>query len=246
MTIVFTALGVLSVLYGVSIMLIHSGTSFFAIWYAIGAFFLVCAWVNHAHLWDAIPAFVKAAGLGALGLLVAVLLFTQGLAVSQFGAKGEPDLDYIVVLGAQVHDDGSPSLVLQYRLDTALDYLAHNPSTRCIVSGGQGPNETMPEAAGMANYLAAHGIERERILVEDRSQNTMQNIAYSRELMDAPECSVGIVTNNFHVYRSVKIAQKAGLENACGIAAHSTLHSLPNNMLREGLGIVKDYLVGNL
>ena len=149
------------------------------------------------------------------------------------------------MLGAQVRVNG-PSVVLRHRLDAAVEYLAENPETKCIVSGGQGVNEPVTEAEGMALYLIQHGIAEERILLEDQSGNTLQNMRFSMALIEEPEASVGIVTNDFHLYRAVRIARKQGLANACGIAAYSNRLYLPNNMLRECMGILKDWIFGNL
>ena len=246
MTIVFAALGIACVLYGASVMMLQSGTTFFAVWYAIGIVFFACAWASHTHLWDSLPGIVKHVTLGILAIAFAGFVFTQGLILSQFGAKGEPDLDYIVILGAQVHDDGTPSAVLKYRLEAAVDYLEQSHSTTCIVSGGQGLNESMTEAAGMKAYLVKQGIPQNRIMVEDKSLNTAQNIANSSAFFD-PVCDhIGIVTNNFHIYRATGIARKAGMAHVCGIAAYSTPLYLPNNMLRESMSIVKDFVFGNL
>lgn len=189
---------------------------------------------------------LRRAGSVTIVAFAVVLVYAQCLALSQINAQGEPDLDYVVVLGAQIYDDGSPSPVLRYRLEAALSYLEENPKTICIVSGGQGPNEPYPEADGMAAYLERQGVAAERIIRERQSVNTLQNITFSQQLMTSSDDRVGIVTNNFHVYRAVRIARKAGLTNACGIAGYSTPYYLPNNLLRETLGIIKDYLVGNL
>ena len=114
-----------------------------------------------------------------------------------------------------------PSPVLKYRLDKAVEYLNENPDTVCIVSGGQGSNEPWTEAEGMAQYLQEKGIDTARILTEDQSQTTEQNITNSKMLMKEG-ASVGIVTNNFHVFRALQIAKKYGLSDVCGIAADST------------------------
>ena len=246
MALVLGILGLLCIVGGVSVMLLNSGTTFFAVWYALGAILLAAGWAVHAGMWAALPAFARRAIIALVCIALAVLGFTQTLILSQIGAQGEPDLDYVVVLGAQIYDDGSPSPVLKYRLDAALDYLQENPRTKCIVSGGQGHNEPYPEADGMARYLHAQGISEERILLERTSTTTRENIANSMELMDSTDASVGVVTNNFHVYRAMRIARKAGLDNACGIAGGSTLVYLPNNLFRESLGLVKDFAVGNI
>lgn len=154
-------------------------------------------------------------------------------------------LDYIIVLGAQVKEDG-PSIVLQYRLDKAISYLSDNPTTRCIVSGGQGDNEPFSEAEGMYNYLVANGVDSERIILEDQSTSTVENIRNSKALLNDLYNSVGIVTNDFHVFRAVRIAKVQGLKNISGIAAESNAFYLPNNVLRECCGILKDWLFGNI
>ena len=141
------------------------------------------------------------------------------------------------MLGAQVHAD-KPSVVLKYRLDEAILYLNENPETVCIVAGGQGKNEPYSEAYGMAQYLMQNGIDKERILLEDQSKTTEENLRYSRKFL--PEgAKVGIITNDFHMFRALQIAQKQGLSDVCGIAADSTKFYLPNNMLREYCAEIK-------
>ena len=116
----------------------------------------------------------------------------------------------------------------------------------CVVSGGQGPDEPFPEAQGMAAYLVQHGVAPERIMQESRSTNTVQNIAFSLELIGSTNYRIGIVTNNFHVFRALRLARKAGIQQVSGIAAYSTLWNLPNNLLREILAIIKGFVLGNL
>lgn len=246
MAILWALLGILCIIGGVSVMLLNSGTLFFAIWYVLGAVSLAVAWALHTGFWGSLPLLLRRGLIGVAGFLVALLVGTQALILSQINAQGSPNLDYLIVLGAQIYDDGSPSAVLRYRLDAALEYLKENPDTVCIVSGGKGPNEPYPEADGMAQYLQRQGISADRVIREGRSKSTLENVVNSMALMAGPDCSVGIVTNNFHVYRAVKIAEKAGLRNVCGIAAQSTPVYLPNNLLRESIGLVKDLLVGNI
>ena len=134
---------------------------------------------------------------------------------------------------------------MKYRLDKAFDYLEKHPTTVCVVSGGQGDNEPTSEALGMKEYLVNKGIAEERIILEDLSRNTYQNIIFSEKLIDK-EKKVAIVTNNFHLFRAMAIAKKAGYKNVYGIAAHSSPLYLPNNMLREFIGVLKDFVFGNL
>lgn len=246
MALVLGILGILCIVGGVSVMLLNSGTAFFAVWYALGAILLAAGWGVHAGIWATLPMLARRIIIMLVCVALAVLGFTQTLILSQISAAGEPNLDYVIVLGAQIYDDGSPSPVLKYRLDAALDYLQDNPGTKCIVSGGKGPNEPYPEADGMARYLCDHGISEDRVLLERTSTTTRENIVNSMEFMYSADASVGIITNNFHVYRATCIARKAGLSNACGIAGGSTLIYFPNNLLRESLGLIKDFAVGNI
>ena len=180
-------------------------------------------------------------------VIAAVLLFAvcEGFVLRGFSSRAPADLDYLIVLGAQVREDG-PSAVLKYRLDAAADYMRSNESVICIVTGGQGGYEPAPEGVVMKQYLTKQGIAPERILVEDRAENTVQNILFSKPLLSSSDASVGIVTNNFHVTRAMALARKQGLTNAYAIAAPSTPLYLPNNMLREFFGLTKDFLAGNL
>jgi uncharacterized SAM-binding protein YcdF (DUF218 family) len=192
-------------------------------------------------LWSHIPEGVRMAFIALVCVGLVIFLVIEGCILSGFREKGKENLDYIIVLGAQVYENG-PSMVLKFRLDQAIEYLQDNPETTCIVSGGQGYNEPFAEAVGMADYLEKNGISKERIILEDKSKNTKQNIANSMQLM--PEgASVGIVTNNFHVFRALQTAKREGLENVCAIAADTTKLYLPNNMLREFFGVIKFLLV---
>ena len=229
-----------------TIMLINSGSSFFVVWFLIGIVLLLVAGIIHAGVWKKIPAIARRILVGLTALFAIILVSTQALIMTEFNAHVDKDLDYIIVLGAKVRPDGNPSAVLKYRLDAAYDYLSAHPQTRCIVSGGQGSNEPMPEADAMAQYLREHGIAKDRILIENTSETTAENMTFSRNFIADPSAEVGIVTNNFHVYRAVKIARKAGIDNVHGIAAHSDAWYLPNNMFYETFGILKNVASGKM
>ena len=237
-------LGILSSLYGILILQVGSGTSFWLIWEAIGLCFFGWAVLLHTGFFMTYPK-IKTIFHGLVIVGVIVLVTLCGIIATEFTAVGNQNLDYIIVLGAQVRKDG-PSVVLRYRLDAAIDYLNENPSTVCIVSGGQGANEPFSEAEGMSEYLVKNGIEKNRILLEDKSTNTVENIRYSKELMELSYSNVGIVTNNFHMFRAVRIAKAQGLKGVCGIAADSSMLYLPNNVLRECGGILKDWIMKNI
>ncbi len=242
-------MGFLCMLYGIMILMAGSGTIFWVIWEIIGAILIGILWIREAGIIDKLPKYLVYGARGFAILAILYIVLCCILMGTQFNSKGQDDLDYIIVLGAQVRTSG-PSIVLKYRLDKAAEYLNDNPGTKCIVSGGQGYNEPSSEASVMRDYLINKGISDGRILVEDKSLNTIQNIEYSKEIINE-DCgadyeNVGIVSNNFHIFRGTAIARKQGLNGVCGIAASSHIRFLPNNMLRECFGILKDYIQGNM
>lgn len=238
------SLGVLCAVYGLLILSIGSGTGFWMLWEVLGVFFGIWGFLCHKNFF----VLHKRTGMIFHMLVVVAVMILSVFCViiaGKFRARGKENLDYVIVLGAQVREDG-PSAVLKYRLDAALEYLNKNPNTICIVSGGKGKNEPFSEAEGMAGYLVQNGVDKERIILEDRSLNTVQNIQNSKELMKESYQGVGIITNNFHMFRALQLAKSQGLEDVCGIATKSNWLYLPNNVLRECCGILKDWLVKNI
>lgn len=241
---IWMIIGILCVLYCLALAITGgTGTWFFLIWGIMGVAFTLWG-IFRGHIWHVMPHWLHITAGTLFLLMLAVFLFTEGCIISGFSKNTDKELDYIVVLGAQLKTTG-PSRVLQYRLDTAYEYLTAHPDTKVIVSGGQGSNEPASEAQGMYDYLVKRGIEPGRIVLEDKSVNTEQNIRFSKEFLQADADKVGIVSNNFHVFRAVKLAKAAGYRNVVGIAAPATAFYLPNNMLREFFGVVKDFLMGH-
>ncbi len=243
---IFYALGAGCILYCIGIGVNGFGTYFFLLWGGIGTVCLgLGALAGNRRLMAAIPKPAKVAA-GALVCAGALSFGTvEGMILSKYGAEAEPGADYCIILGAQWKASG-PSAVLRKRLDKAVEYLKANPDTKVIVSGGKGGNEPIAEAQGMCEYLVQAGIDRERILVEDQSRNTYENLVFSGRLLDKENDRVVIVTNNFHVFRALGIAKKQGYGGAEGLAADSVFGMAPNNLLREFFGVVKDFVVGNL
>lgn len=243
--ILFILLGILSICYGTIIALANSGSRFFVVWFALGILFFLLAAACHFHIWGRLSPFLRRLLIAGLTVSAAIFIFIAGLIVRTFSSPVESNLDYIVVLGAQVRKDG-PALSLRFRLDTAYDYLLQNESTLCIVSGGQGYNEPWSEAQGMYDYLTRKGISPDRIIMEDTSTNTIENILNSSQYMDIANDTIGIVTNNFHLYRGTQLAKKQGYVHTAGIPAPSTAFYMPNNLLRECFGVIKDVIAGHM
>lgn len=242
--------GIACILYCVTIFLLGHSTNFFLIWGAFGIGFGVLGFGWQRGVLQKVCSHMAGKiilGLGGCGILVALVIV--GMIFSRFGEQAPSNADYCIVLGAQWNPKG-PSMVLKMRLDAAAEYLKSSPRTVAVVSGGKGTDEVKAEADGMKEYLVAAGIEETRIFTENRSANTKENLMFSKNVIEEHNGSIEqdrcvIITNNFHLFRATQIAKKQGY-HAEGYAAKSTWWMLPNNILREILGIVKDFAVRNL
>lgn len=232
---VLSIISLITFLYGLFIKAVNSGTNFYLMWILISLFFVVLSLLIYFDIFTKYKILKKIfIVLISLGLIIFVVI--ESLIISKMNIKIENNLDYIIVLGAQVKPSG-PSIVLKYRLDEAIKYLNENENTLVVVSGGKGINEPDVEANIMKNYLINNGINEEKIIVEDKSHSTKENIINSKQLIEKDK-NVGIVTNNFHVFRAMQIASENGL-NAKGIPSKSTFIYLPNNLLREFFAEIK-------
>lgn len=228
-------LGTLSAAYGILMAFLYPAGGFFLVWIVLGAALIAAGRVEK----------IRRAVVGVCTAALVVAGVLCGMVWSTASATPPANLDYLVVLGAGLRPDGTPSESLRLRLDAARDYLDANPETRCIVSGGQGLGETRTESAAMHDYLIQQGVSENRITLESSSATTAENILYSCELLPSG-ASVGVVTNDFHLYRALRIAEKNGLAGAHGLAAPSNPLYLPHALLRECAAIVKDTVVGNI
>lgn len=154
------------------------------------------------------------------------------------------DRDCIVILGCQLRKNGTPTPLLRGRLDRALDfenkqYAMTGHHAVFIPSGGKGKNEVCSEASSMAKYLMEQGIPSERILLEDRSTNTLQNMEYSKRVISEkmPGAKAAFSTTGYHVFRSLLWASRCGFDCE-GMGSHTKWYYYPNAYLREILGLV--------
>lgn len=156
-------------------------------------------------------------------------------------AEPQPGADYIIVLGAKLYGE-TPSASLAARLNAALEYLRENPRTLAVVCGGKGRGEAIPEALAMKNYLTARGIDERRIITESSSRDTKQNFENAAAIIGDGH-SVVVVTNDYHIYRSLILAGRAGFE-ASGLPAKTPAYPLlrPASYLREYFSVMLMYL----
>ena len=155
--------------------------------------------------------------------------------------KVDYDRDYIIVLGCGLNTDGTPTPLLRGRIDKALDFYSRQKCSggkelTFITSGGQGDDEVISESESMKRYLIEKGITEDRIIKEDRSTNTYENMMFSKELIEKGS-KVAFSTTNYHVFRSGIFAQMAKLK-AEGMGAKTKWYFWPNAAVREFVGLL--------
>lgn len=206
-------------------------------WIILGIWYLGLAVVT-----DLLPDWGDYLILAIQALMMVVYVVVETFIVCAMVSLPHKNLDYIVVLGAQIRGTVI-SGTLKRRLDKALAYLQKNEETVCIVSGGQGKGEAVSEAKAMADYLTGCGIAEERILLENQSTSTFENLQNSYDLIELEESDrIGIVTNNFHMYRAMKYAKKIGFRKVYALVASCDVVLLLNYMTREFFAVLAMFL----
>lgn len=149
---------------------------------------------------------------------------------------------YAIVLGAKVNGI-IPSLSLRYRLEAASDYANEHPTVKLILSGGQGPDESITEAQAMKVYLLENGIDENRIMIEEESTSTYENILFSTKLLPSSVTAVTIITSDYHLARSKRIAKEIGFETDT-VSAKTPEVVASKLRTRERLALLKNFLLG--
>lgn len=203
--------------------------------------------------WDPVLALIKKAKQSKAGRVILALIaafaaagaciyfVTLGSIISaeKNEAKGQKTL---IVLGCQVRGE-VPSLMLGARIDAAYDYLSENPDATAILSGGQGADELMSEAECIYDNLVKMGIDKNRLIIEDKSVNTDENIKNSLKIIEEKSLSkdIALATSDFHQKRADMICEKYGL-SAHAVNAATPSYLVPVYYTREVGAVVVEYL----
>jgi uncharacterized SAM-binding protein YcdF (DUF218 family) len=201
-------------------------------------------------------------------LCMAVFLTVEAMVVAAGRKAPAEDGEYVIVLGAQVRGE-VPTLVLGARIRAAAEYLTEHPQAVAVASGGKGSGENISEAEAIRRGLVRLGISDERILLEDRSTSTAENLRFSAEVIqryerekseseeETPLCGTNasairfvskkvlLVTNDFHVFRAVKLAKNLGYTDVTGLGATEFFAVTIQYYVREFFAITKEALSGN-
>lgn len=187
----------------------------------------------------------RLAGLIAGLVLILVLAAEVPILHTVLNAT-KSDAPYVIVLGAAVYGE-TPSISLRHRSDRAREYLKANPTAAAVLSGGQGKGEDISEAECMRRYLLSKGVKEGRLLLEDGSTSTLENLTYSKQTIEAAGGDprrVAIVSSSYHLYRARRMAAALGmaadgLRSADGYPIYMT-----GMYLREALAVWKLWVLG--
>lgn len=179
----------------------------------------------------------------ALIVLLSFIII-EGLIIIE-GSKIESEkVDYVIILGARLYGD-IPSPALMERLKTAKDYLIENEDVMVIASGGQGMDEYIPEARAMEKYLVDNGVENNRIIIEDESTSTFENLKFSldkvKDIEKNENIKVLIVTNRYHIFRAKFLAKRLGMI-PYGLPAKIPLAIVVQSYIREYFAVIKSFI----
>ena len=160
--------------------------------------------------------------------------------------RHEPDYDrdYVIVLGCRIRPDGTLYPLIRARVDRAIDFVraqeaATGKRAVLVPSGGRGADEPESEAAAMARYMRSRGVEDERILCEERSTTTRENLRFSRALIEerCAGAKAAFSTSSYHVYRGGILAAESGWR-IDGMGSRTVWYFWPNAFLREFVGLL--------
>ena len=239
--------GLLCALYGVVVLMILGPTHLFNYFFLLLGLGLIglCYW--YQPLKKKIPDVIFKILQTLCVALLLMFLFVEGKIIGCALKEPAPDADYIILLGSQIRSNG-PSRDFQARINAAYSYLCDHPDTRIVVSGGQGASEPMTEALGARNELVRKGISESRILMEDTSRSTRENLNNTKEMLlsmniDLSEKKFVIVSAGYHLYRAEFLAHHAGFENISSAGSYGQKILQPHYFVREFFAFVKDWIL---
>lgn len=173
----------------------------------------------------------------AVYVLSLMAMYSLSAILNLIHLKKNRNVDYIVVLGSGIIGKKVTPL-LAARIERGMELLYSNPNAVLIMSGGQGPGEDIPESVAMAAYAVGKGVDAERIIMEQKSVSTEENLLFSRKLMDKEAPKIVIVTTAYHVFRALILAKQQGLK-CVGFGAKTKWYFTLNALIREFVGYLR-------
>ena len=191
--------------------------------------------------YQTVPVGLKRAVIAAMLAVLLIVVTPLSFNMARYANyKTDDGAQTVVVLGCKVYGT-KPSRYLKNRCKQAAEYLEKNPDAVAVLSGGQGYDEDISEAQCMENVLTKLGIDKSRLIKEEKSTSTGENIAFSKAVIEEKGLSksVLVVTNEFHEYRAKLICDKNGLDfhSSC---SHSSFYTFLTYHTREMAALLKE------
>ncbi len=235
--------GAICGIYGVIILGILGMMGLFNYFYAVVGLLLLLL----GFFWDKISEKLRKVIVIFITTVLLVFCTVEGIIISKVFQQPKGSVDYVIILGARVRRDG-PSVDFKARIDSALVYLNENPDSMVITTGGQGMDEVIAEGQCAHDYLVEHGISEDRILIEDKSTNTRENLLFAKRNIEArgdkiEECTVCIASASYHLRRASFIAEKNGYENVSVLPSNGLWILIPHYYTREFFALINDFIL---
>ncbi len=257
MSVLLIILGIISIGYDVTLISINPGTfwdnvfSFTHIWLALGAYLIfvgIYRIKTHHSFWSVWKRWLKIAFISFASVAAVISIINLIFILTPEVVGIDDKAEHVILLGGGIDKDGNVSPAVISRIEKAVEYLNANQDAICVVTGGVLDWLPYPEAPEMKNQLVKRGVAPERILVEDKALDTIQNFQYSCKMLaeykgvsveEILETPTAVVTSRFHLRRSERLAHRMGFTNIKGIPAKCPAIYVPHNYVREICAYVK-------
>ena len=251
------AIGLLFIIYDIVLILLNPGTfldnlfSFTHIWVLFGLVLIFLSFYKIKKgfwIFEKMKRWFKLTIVSLFSLLFAISLLNLFFILTPKTNRIDESADYVILLGGGIDKDGNlPSSVLS-RVEKAAEYLTIHQECVCVVTGGTLKWLPYPEAPAIKNHLIKKGIASDRILIEDKAKDTIQNLEFSCRLIsetfeiplqEVLESKVVIVTSRFHLRRAERLAKRIGYKNIKGLGSKCQAVYILHNYFREICAYVK-------
>lgn len=235
-------IGILSIAYYLYLKIVYGGMSFSILFVGIGLTLIIYHFIkNKINRNNILYKITKLITIACTVIFITV----ESLIIFYPKNNTKGACDYLIVLGAAVNNN-SPGITLKKRLDTAINYIS-NSSDDCkiIVTGGKVSNKYISEAEVMKNYLIDNQVDENKIIMEDKANNTYENFKFSKEIIEkqsnknVDKLKIKVITTDFHSFRSSIIASREGYNDITFYTSKSLKQFVPVYYTREFFATLK-------
>lgn len=239
-------LGILAILYYVYLKLVYGGIAFSEFFIALGMFLIIYHFIKDklrgkTRVYKCVKSI--------LAIFISIFIIVESILIFYPKSNIKGNCDYLMILGAAVKRT-TPRLTLKGRLDTAIEYLdKSDDDCYIVVSGGKGNGEDISEAEAMKRYLIKNGVDKDKIIIENKSTSTYENFKFSKTKIEKhskrniSDIKVKVITTDFHSFRSSLLAKRNGYKNTTFYTSNSLKQFRPVYYTREFFATIKTIIL---